>query len=1549
MKHLKRKLTAAILSVLLATSSFTAAPISVTAATIEETEAGEDIGANETDGANDEVSAAENDSVGEAPTSGTTGDCTWEIDEEGTLTISGNGGMKESYYSSTEWEYWRKSDIKKLIICNGVTSIGYCAFNDMNLTSVTIPDSVTSIGSCAFANCTNLTSITIPDSVTSISSNAFANCTNLTSITIPGSVADIESRAFSGCTGLTNVTILEGVTRIGENAFEQCNALTSINIPDSVTDAEVAFDDTAWYNNQPDGMIYVGKAAYKYKGTMPPNTSIVLRNGTKSITNYAFANSNNLTSIAIPDSVTSIGWSAFSDCTGLTSVNIPNSVTAIGWATFSNCQNLTSIAIPDNVTTIGDLAFSGCTSLTSINIPDNVSIGRYALEGCTGLTNITIPDNVTCIGNNAFDNTAWYFNQPDGVVYAGKVAYKYKGTMPPNTSIVLRNGTKSIANYAFANSNNLTSVAIPDSVTTIGDLAFNDCTSLTRVTIPESVTTIGMFAFAFTSLSNVKIPNSVNSIGQFAFFGCNSLTSVTIPGKDYNDENIFRFGCENLKNITYSSNIEKNAVKIFDSCTDMHIKFTDNVTTIGDRAFYGNTGITKVEIPKTVESIGEGAFQECINLEDVTIGSQTGIDDYYTTVGENAFKDCISIDSLYMGENVRMIRDFAFSGCVKQKYFVIPNNTKVIQNSVFSGCTSLERVRIGNGLSQLGDGVFEGCYNLSDIDVQEGNKYFYTVNGSLYGTAGVWGSDIEYDENEVVTKVYDKSDLIWYNRTSEDEIVTIPENVYRIRSYAFQYADNIKTINANKDLKTIEECAFCYNEFKLHLYDSLNSISSVYVDDIYYQGTKEQWEEIDGTKYIDYDYVTMHFLDSEDVYGHLYDDCNVIEGIETEFKESWFEDNSYYNHDLARLCSEMVVAGYHAEDHPYDLYKPLEELGFTLDEINMDTGRDEQNYFFASRKIRRAGKDYNLVFCGCIGSYKKQWNSDFDPWGWHSSTHYADKKTLKDVNHLGFNDAKDFVYNKLSAYLKGRKYNKDNTVLLLTGHSRGAAAANLLAAKLIDDDNFVSPDSIYTYTFATPNCTCSKNRFEKKYSKIYNIVLPTDFVTKVLPAQWEYGRYGETYSLPTKTNDANYSSFVYTFHMPLSDYEEQNYYNSGKMLDCLEKLTGSKAFADYYDGEETVWKIIDELTSHVYSIYCYYNQKTWVLGNEISPYDFFITVLCPFVNGADKDQGLALQLAAITEGTYYWNIVWFFVVNQKLNPKFEDAHKSETYCAFMLALDSNEVTTPRKGYNGSVNCPVDIEITEKDSGEVVGRIVNNTVDEEIAAKPNSVVMTVDGDEKEFWLPGNGEYDVRLIGNDNGVMDYNLKEIDPDTGEISRVNYYDVPVEKDKAYTDFFTSEKAFVITAENGSELTPDEAFNSENEVTYSVTVTAEGSGTASDSLTVPSGDYVTLVASPVKSEFLGWYQNDTLVSTDLEYRFRPTEDISLTAKFTGEDLKPVEFGDVDVDGEVTISDATQIQMYLAELVELEDVQVLLSDYNLDGSVDISDATQIQLKLAELI
>ena len=158
-----------------------------------------------------------------------------------------------------------------------------------------------------------------------------------------------------------------------------------------------------------------------------------------------------------------------------------------------------SITVNDkvyNVTKIDNYAFIYCSGVTSITIPSSVtSIGDCAFLDCSSLSTIIIPNSVKEMGSNALGGTAWYDNQPDGMVYAGEIAYCYKGTMPPYTTITLRGGTWGIAAGAFVNCIHLKSISIPNSVTYIGKNAFQDCHNLVSIDIPNGVNIINNYTF----------------------------------------------------------------------------------------------------------------------------------------------------------------------------------------------------------------------------------------------------------------------------------------------------------------------------------------------------------------------------------------------------------------------------------------------------------------------------------------------------------------------------------------------------------------------------------------------------------------------------------------------------------------------------------------------------------------------------------------------------------------------------------------------------------------------------------------------------------------------------------------------------------------------------------------------------------------------------------------------------------------------------------------------------------------------------------------------
>ena len=352
---------------------------------------------------------------------------TWTLDNEGLLTISGEGEMKN--YMDDASPFVDNTNIKKVEIAHGVTSIGDKAFLRCKaLTSIEIPDSVTKIGSYAFLRCSALTSIEIPDSVTSIGNLAFDGCEALTSITIPNSVTTIGEFAFYGCEALTSIEIPNSVTSIGRHAFSECEALTSVTIPNSVTEiGDDAFEGCEALEKVEFASIeslcsISFNGGYSNPLELAPHlyingqevTNLIIPNGVTSIGTFAFGACGALTSIEIPDSVTTIEEEAFSYCTSLMSINVTEdnlNYASIDGVLYNKDKKIliqcpggkNNIEIPNSVRIIGENAFSGCEALTSITIPNSVtSIGEYAFDGCKALTSIEIPNSVTEIGEEAF-------------------------------------------------------------------------------------------------------------------------------------------------------------------------------------------------------------------------------------------------------------------------------------------------------------------------------------------------------------------------------------------------------------------------------------------------------------------------------------------------------------------------------------------------------------------------------------------------------------------------------------------------------------------------------------------------------------------------------------------------------------------------------------------------------------------------------------------------------------------------------------------------------------------------------------------------------------------------------------------------------------------------------------------------------------------------------------------------------------------------------------------------------------------------------------------
>ena len=545
----------------------------------------------------------------ETANSGTCGDnVTWRLSDDGVLTISGTGDMADFEWDGTPW-CSVSSQVKSVVIKDGVTSIGDCAFGGcISLTSVSIPDGVSSIGFAAFESCSLLTGVTIPNSVTGIGDYAFGYCSSLISVTIPGSVTSIGEAAFAG--GSTSVN----VSRENKN---YCSV------------------DGGLYDKQKTTIFHPGK-----------------------IQNGAFR---------VPDGVNRIGDSAFFDCTSLTSVIIPKSVTSIGSLAFLGCIRLTNVTIPDGVTSIGDAAFAG--SSTSVNVsrenknycsvdgglynkqkttilhpgkiqngtfrvPDGVtSIGDYAFDGYRSLTNVTIPDSVTNICYGAFLDCIKLTD-----VY-------YDGTASDWAKITIEEGNEDLTNATL----HCAKSAPAAPVVKLGNSATSGKPMLTWN--------------AVYGATSYRIYRSTSRGSGYSLLGTVTATSYTNTGAKAGTTYYYRVKACNDAGLSPYSNVVSGKVK---SVTP---KPAAPVVKIGNSASSGKpmltwnavSGATSYKVYRATSQNGTYSLLGTVTTTSYTnTGAKAGVTYYYkvkavNSAGESAYSNIVSgratVTTLTMGHS----------------------------------------------------------------------------------------------------------------------------------------------------------------------------------------------------------------------------------------------------------------------------------------------------------------------------------------------------------------------------------------------------------------------------------------------------------------------------------------------------------------------------------------------------------------------------------------------------------------------------------------------------------------------------------------------------------------------------------------------------------------------------------------------------------------------------------------------------------------------------------------------------------------------------------
>lgn len=368
------------------------------------------------------------------------------------------------------------------------------------------------------------------------------NCTAARTVSFPSTLKELSFTAFYGTYSLTDINFPNGCCI--EEYTNGGNATTN------------NLQTCPWYTSQPDGPIYFQDVLYCIKGTKNSFTDITVKDGTDYIFPYSFYGCNSLKSVTLPDSVTRIGYSAFRGCAALGSVKFSSS---LEW------------------------------------------IDKEAFLNCSALAELDMPESVYAIGVDAFTGTAWYDSQPDGLIYTGNVAYKYKGTMNPDEQITLRDGTLGIAGNAFYNCNIMRKLTVPDSLIYIGTNALNNTRLLTEFSVPDGFLYFDEQALGNTYFTAFYFPASVKAVGKGLF--------------DYNSK---------IETVTYATGFKLDEIsdamfKMSKLKGDFYIP--DGVKSVGSEAFGWCSSLTNVYFPRSVETIASDAFTlgSGKNLSDIVI------------------------------------------------------------------------------------------------------------------------------------------------------------------------------------------------------------------------------------------------------------------------------------------------------------------------------------------------------------------------------------------------------------------------------------------------------------------------------------------------------------------------------------------------------------------------------------------------------------------------------------------------------------------------------------------------------------------------------------------------------------------------------------------------------------------------------------------------------------------------------------------------------------------------------------------------------------------
>ncbi len=668
----------------------------------------------------------------------------WSLDGD-KMTVSGSGHVYPG-----DWSDEQKLLTKSIEFSNGITGVSLGSFEGFtSLESVVFADSVEVVDYNAFLGATSLKSVTIGKNFISRFGGTFNDYLSLDTIVIseenslykvvdgvvysadmsalefyppakkdetfifPDTVEYVYASSFENNKYIKKVVLHDKISMIYERAFKNCTSLATILGGENTQYIdENAIDNTAYYNdasNWEDGILYLFNTLYK-----ADNTKISKE-------------------VIIKDNIYQIAEKAFYECTNLERIVFSDSINEIYSETFSGCSSLKEVVLNDSLFEIRQWAFENCTSLESFIVPKHMqSISSDSFAGCTKLTYISVDENNE------------YFSAIDGVLFdKNKIELLCYTAGKQEKSYTVPSSVEAIADDSFNANSYIEEVITSDNLLKIGFCAFEDCVSLKKISLGNNIEMIEPYAFDncgfYDDPSNWEngglyigkylidvdsdfkdkftIKEGTELIASSAFEYCYDVTEVVIPDSV---KYINKYAFENCGVYENSDNWENSALYIdnflikVDESISGDFKIKNGTKVIADGAFE-YSAISSVEIPDSVEYIGEEAFYNCDSLDNIIIP------DSVKYLGESAFEYCSTLKDVKIGIGITKIRKDTFYR-TNIESIIIPEGVTEIEESAFSGCLELTNVSLPDSLEIIGNDAFNSCDKLFSITIPDNVK-----------------------------------------------------------------------------------------------------------------------------------------------------------------------------------------------------------------------------------------------------------------------------------------------------------------------------------------------------------------------------------------------------------------------------------------------------------------------------------------------------------------------------------------------------------------------------------------------------------------------------------------------------------------------------------------------------------------------------------------------------------------------------------------------------------------------------------------------------------